>query len=236
MIEDPRIIVALDLPTREAALAVVEKLDPKLCRLKVANTMFTRYGPAFVKELMAMDYSIFLDLKYYDIPFQVAGACRSAAELGVWMVNLHVSGGVSMMKAAVDALSEFPKTQRPLLIGVSVLTSMDASDLKQIGIEQDVDQLVIHLVKMAQDAGLDGVVCSAQEVSTLKSQFNNDFVFVTPGIRLSADNADDQKRIMTPSDAIHAGSSYLVVGRPITQAKDPLAVLKQIHQSIKECA
>lgn len=227
-----KIIVALDLPTREEALAIVEKLDPKLCRLKIANTMFTRYGPAFVKELMAAGYSIFLDLKYYDIPYQVAGACRSAAELGVWMLNLHVTGGVTMMKAAVDALKEFPEKQRPLLIGVTLLTSMDANDLRPMGIEQNVDELVTRLAGVAQETGLDGIVCSAQEVAGLRPKLNKDFLFVTPGIRLATDNTNDQKRIMTPSDAINAGSNYLVIGRPITQAKDPLAVLQQIANSI----
>jgi len=229
---NPKIIVALDLPTREEALAIVEKLDPALCRLKIANTMFTRYGPAFVKELMAAGYSIFLDLKYYDIPYQVAGACRSAAELGVWMLNLHVTGGVTMMKAAVNALKEFPEKQRPLLIGVTLLTSMDANDLRPMGIEQNVDELVTRLAGVAQDTGLDGIVCSAQEVAGLRSQLNKDFLFVTPGIRLASDNTNDQKRIMTPSDAINAGSTYLVIGRPITQAKDPLSVLQQIANSI----
>ena len=221
MIEEPRIIVALDLPTREEALKLVEKLDPKLCRLKVANTMFTRYGPAFVQEIMSSGYSVFLDLKYHDIPHQVAGACRSAAELGVWMVNLHVSGGVRMMQAAVEALSDFPKSQRPLLIGVTILTSMEESDLKPLGIGQNISALVADLAKTADQSGLDGIVCSAQEVSALRQNLRDDFLFVTPGIRLTSDNADDQKRVMTPADALAAGASYLVVGRPITQAKEP---------------
>ncbi len=229
---NPRIIVALDLPTREDALKIVKKLNPKLCRLKIASTMFTHYGPDFVKELISLGFSIFLDLKYYDIPSQVEGACRSAAELGVWMLDLHIIGGTAMMKVAVDALREFPEKQRPLLIGVTILTTMDASDLRPIGIEQNVDGLVIRLAKMAQEASLDGIVCSAQEVAQLRSQLNDNFLFVTPGIRLASDNINDQKRIMTPDDAIKAGSSYLVIGRPITQAQDPLAVLQEITASI----
>ena len=232
MKNEPKIIVALDLPTREDALSLVKKLDPKLCRLKVANTMFTHYGPEFVKELMSSGFTIFLDLKYYDIPFQVAGACRAAAELGVWMVNLHASGGSVMMEAAVDALKDFPKEQRPLLIAVTVLTSMSEDDLRPLGIDRTVDDLVIHLAKMSQEAGLDGVVCSAMELEALKPQVNNDFLFVTPGIRLPSDAAGDQKRIMTPSDAMKAGSNYLVIGRSITQAKDPSAALDTVINSL----
>jgi len=229
MIEEPRIIVALDLPTREEALKLVEKLDPKLCRLKVANTMFTRYGPAFVQELMSYGYSIFLDLKYHDIPHQVAGACRSAAELGVWMVNLHVSGGVRMMQAAAEALSDFPKSQRPLLIGVTILTSMEENDLKPLGIGQNIPALVADLAKTAEQSGLDGIVCSAQEVSALRQHLRDDFLFVTPGIRLTSDCTDDQKRVMTPADALAVGSSYLVVGRPITMADDPALALARLY-------
>ena len=222
-----RLIVALDFPAIEMAYQLVNQLDPKLCRLKVGNILFTQAGPAFVEDLMKLGFDVFLDLKYHDIPQTVAGACRAAADLGVWMVNVHVQGGRVMLEAAVEAIQAFNK--RPLLIGVTILTSLQDEDLAPLGIQTSIDKLVPKMAHLAQEAGLDGVVCSSQEVRSLREELDSSFVLVTPGIRLPDDEAGDQKRILTPSAAIRAGSSYLVIGRPITQALDPLQVLQKIY-------
>ncbi|MDP2962363.1 MAG: orotidine-5'-phosphate decarboxylase [Sulfurimicrobium sp.] len=229
-IPDPKIIVALDYANAAAASQLVERLDPTLCKLKVGKELFTAAGPAWVEHLVKQGYGVFLDLKFHDIPHTVAQACKAAASLGVWMVNVHALGGRAMMNAAREALETMP--QRPKLIAVTVLTSMGSSDLADLGISEEPRQLVRRLAGLAQDCRLDGVVCSAQEAAMLRQELGSDFCLVTPGIRPASASKDDQKRIMTPADALHAGAHYLVIGRPITQAADPLQALRAIGQEI----
>lgn len=230
MTNDPKIIVALDYPTANAAAALVEQLDPQLCRLKVGKELFTASGPAWVESLVAKGYDVFLDLKFHDIPHTVAQACKAAASLGVWMINIHAMGGRAMMTVAREALESVP--QRPKLIAVTVLTSMGANDLADLGITEAPHQLVRRLARLARNCGLDGVVCSAQEAAMLRQEQGPDFCLVTPGIRPASAARDDQNRIMTPLEALRAGSNYLVIGRPITQAADPLQALQAIQQEI----
>lgn len=225
----PRIIVALDFPDERTTMQLVEQLDPGLCRLKIGKELFTLYGPELVRKLVSRGYDVFLDLKYHDIPNTVARACKAAADLGVWMLNVHSLGGPAMMEAARNALSE---DQSPLLIAVTLLTSSGEKELAALGIEQSPADLVIRLAGLAQQAELDGVVCSAQEASTLKSLYGNEFSLVTPGIRLKDSKKDDQQRVMTPETALHNGADYLVIGRPITQAENPIDVLRAINSSI----
>ncbi|MCG9679637.1 orotidine-5'-phosphate decarboxylase [Vibrio sp. Isolate24] len=228
---DQKVIVALDYDNQADALAFVDRIDPNSCRLKVGKEMFTLFGPDFVKELHKRGFSVFLDLKFHDIPNTCSKAVRAAAELGVWMVNVHASGGERMMAASREILEPYGK-QRPLLIGVTVLTSMEQSDLAGIGLNIEPKEQVIRLASLTQNSGLDGVVCSAQESSMLKGELGKSFKLVTPGIRPVGAAVGDQKRIMTPADAIQAGSDYLVIGRPITQAPDPASVLSEINQSL----
>ncbi|WP_104399341.1 orotidine-5'-phosphate decarboxylase [Vibrio penaeicida] len=228
---DQKIIVALDYDKQADALAFVDKIDPSSCRLKVGKEMFTLFGPEFVRELHKRGFSVFLDLKFHDIPNTCSKAVRAAAELGVWMVNVHASGGERMMSASREILEPYGK-DRPLLIGVTVLTSMEQSDLAGIGLDIAPQEQVVRLASLTKNAGLDGVVCSAQESSMLKSELGKDFKLVTPGIRPTGSAIGDQKRIMTPVEAIEAGSDYLVIGRPITQAFDPANVLSDINQSL----
>jgi orotidine-5'-phosphate decarboxylase len=225
------IVVALDFEQKAAALNLVSQLDPSLCRLKVGKEMFTHFGPDFVTELQQRRFDVFLDLKFHDIPNTVAKSVRAAADLGVWMVNVHASGGSRMMIAAREALENFGG-QRPLLIAVTVLTSMEQSDLTELGINRTPAEQVSHLAALTQQSGLDGVVCSAHEALMLKQQFGKEFCLVTPGIRPSFAGADDQKRVMTPTEAIAAGVDYMVIGRPITKAADPLAALQAIYQEL----
>lgn len=225
-----RIIVALDFPDTAQARVLLTQLDPAQCRVKIGKELFTRGGPIFVKEVVALGFDVFLDMKYHDIPNTVAKAVCAAAELGVWMVNVHASGGSEMMSAAAQALQG--AKHRPLLIAVTVLTSMSQSDLAEIGVQVSPSEQVQRLATLAQRSGMDGVVCSAQEVSALQSTLGKDFVLVTPGIRPEGDAADDQKRIVTPSAALHSGSHYLVIGRPITQAANPREKLNAIYQQI----
>lgn len=227
---DPRIIVALDYPDAGQARAFVERVRPESCRLKVGKELFVAAGPTFVEELANRGFSIFLDLKFHDIPNTVAQACKAAARLGVWMMNVHASGGPRMMQAARDALEGL--SERPRLIAVTVLTSMGEGDLRAIGVEASAHQQVMLLASLAQDSGMDGVVCSAQEAALLRSSLGDDFLLVTPGIRPTGSEAGDQTRILTPAQAIQAGSNYLVIGRPITQAADPLAALEAIARDI----
>ncbi|MBB1291821.1 orotidine-5'-phosphate decarboxylase [Pseudoalteromonas sp. SR41-4] len=227
-----KVLIALDYDDQQTALNFVKQLSPDTCRLKVGKEMFTYFGPAFVKELIDLGFDVFLDLKFHDIPNTVAKAVTAAAKMGVWMVNVHASGGVEMMTKAKQALEQFGD-KAPLLIAVTVLTSMDENELKRLGVEKTPAEQVIYLAKLAKESGLDGVVCSAQEAKQLKSLLGNDFKLVTPGIRPAGSDAGDQKRIMTPKQAIEDGSDYLVVGRPITQAADPVAVIKEINDSIK---
>lgn len=229
--DNPRIIVALDFPSDQPALALVDKLDPAKCRLKVGKELFARSGPALVRDLQSRGFDVFLDLKFHDIPNTTSAAVAAAADLGVWMVNVHASGGEKMMTACRDRLESFGK-DRPLLIAVTVLTSMGPEDLAGIGITDSPEAQVSRLATLTRNCGLDGVVCSAQEAPALKAEQGKDFKLVTPGIRpLSADKGD-QQRIMTPTDALKAGSDYLVIGRPITQAADPLAALEAIHSEV----
>ncbi|CAG20829.1 orotidine-5'-phosphate decarboxylase [Photobacterium profundum] len=228
---DPKVIVALDYPNQDAALAFVDRIEPGSCRLKVGKEMFTLYGPDFVRKLHECGHSVFLDLKFHDIPNTCSRAVAAAAELGVWMVNVHASGGERMMAASRDILEPYGK-DRPLLIAVTVLTSMEASDLAGIGIACAPQEQVLNLATLTKNSGLDGVVCSAQESTMLKSALGKEFQLITPGIRPVGSAAGDQRRVMTPVEAVSAGSDYLVIGRPITQATDPSAVLAEINQSL----
>ena len=222
------VIVALDFDNTEATLAFVRQLDPTQCQVKIGKELFTATGRSLAESLVNQGFKLFLDLKYHDIPNTVASACKVAADMGVWMVDMHSLGGRRMMEAAVDALA--PLSHKPLLIGVTVLTSMEQADLAEIGLELPVAELVLRWAQLAQSSGLDGVVCSAQEAALLRQHLGADFVLVTPGIRPNvAANNDDQRRIMTPQAALAAGSSYLVMGRPITGASDPVALLRQIN-------
>tara|TARA_B100000809_G_scaffold191625_1_gene190327 strand:- start:127 stop:834 length:708 start_codon:yes stop_codon:yes gene_type:complete len=224
------VIVALDYDDQHLALALADRLDPTFCRLKVGKELFTAAGPSIVKNLNDRGFDIFLDLKFHDIPNTVAKAIGTAADLGVWMANVHASGGSRMMSAAKRALDS--KGSEMLLIGVTVLTSMDASDLEEVGVRRNPSAQVLHLAELAKHSGLDGVVCSAQEAKLLKESLGPEFKLVTPGIRLADSAADDQRRILTPADAVALGSDYLVIGRPITQSTDPLATLLEINRSL----
>lgn len=226
-----KIIVALDFEKEAEALALVDQIDPSLCRLKVGKEMFTTLGINFVKQLHQRNFDVFLDLKYHDIPNTVARAVRSAADLGVWMVDLHASGGLRMMEEAKKILEPYGK-DAPLLIAVTVLTSMEDLDLLQIGINASPMEQVLRLAHLTQRAGLDGVVCSPQEVEILRNACGEDFKLVTPGIRPIGTDFGDQRRVMTPTAAIRAASDYLVIGRPITQADNPAEVLRSINVSI----
>jgi len=227
---DPKVIVALDYPAQSAALQLVDQLEPALCRLKVGKEMFTLLGPAFVEKIQAKGFDVFLDLKYHDIPNTVAKACKTAADLGVWMLNVHASGGRRMMEAAADALANHQ--QRPYLIAVTVLTSMSQQDLTELGINETPANQALKLARLTQMSGLDGIVCSAQEAAIMRKNFADDFILVSPGIRPAGSEADDQRRIMTPSEALAAGSNYLVIGRPVTQAENPLKSLQAITSEI----
>ncbi|MEI8595964.1 orotidine-5'-phosphate decarboxylase [Photobacterium sp. Hal280] len=228
---DPKVIVALDYPTQDAALAFVDRIEPGSCRLKVGKEMFTLFGPDFVRQLHDKGHSVFLDLKFHDIPNTCSRAVKAAAELGVWMVNVHASGGERMMSASREILEPYGK-DRPLLIAVTVLTSMEAQDLAGVGISCSPEQHVLNLATLTKNSGLDGVVCSAHEASLLKANLGAEFKLVTPGIRPAGSAAGDQRRVMTPAEAVKAGSDYLVIGRPITQADDPAAVLAEINRSL----
>lgn len=229
--KQPRIIVALDFAEVNTALQFVEKLSPAECRLKVGNELFTRGGPELVRRLVNLKFSVFLDLKFYDIPNTVARACVAAAELGVWMVNVHALGGVRMMSAAREALSGYG-ARTPLLIAVTALTSYSESEWKTLNFKYDINHSVAYLAELSQQAGLDGVVCSAQEAVVLRQRFGSSFCLVTPGIRLPEDARDDQHRVVNPVDAITAGSDYLVMGRSITRASDPLTLLRHLNRQI----
>lgn len=220
------LIVALDFPSREAALALAARLDPALCRVKVGKELFTRCGPDIIEALAAKGFEVFLDLKFHDIPNTTAMAVRVAAELGVWMVNVHCSGGLRMMTACREVL-ERQAGPRPLLIGVTVLTSMERSDLADLGLDLEPAEQVLRLAGLAERAGLDGLVCSAQEAVSLKAVHPR-LALVTPGIRPAGSAQDDQRRILTPAQALAAGADYLVIGRPISQAADPARALADV--------
>jgi len=224
------VVVALDYPAAAPALELAEHLSPELCRLKVGKELFTRCGPQLVEKLQGRGFEIFLDLKFHDIPNTVAGAVRAAAELGVWMINVHAGGGRRMMEAASRTLQSF--STRPLLIGVTVLTSMSDEDLQELGYGESARQRVSRLAQLAAASGLDGVVCSAMEAADLRQERGEGFCLVTPGIRLAGDAAGDQRRVVTPADALALGSDYLVIGRSVTAADDPLAALQRVHAEL----
>ncbi len=224
------VVIALDFKDKVSTLNLVNQLQPDLCRLKVGKELFVRCGPDLVKELIDKGFDVFLDLKFHDIPNTVAAACQAAAELGVWMVNVHASGGRKMMQAAREAIAD--SSHQPLLIGVTVLTSLSREDIAEIGLDIEPQQQVLRLAKLAKDSGLDGVVCSPLEAALLKQQVVEDFCLVTPGVRPAGSDIGDQQRIMTPAKALQAGSDYLVIGRPITASSDPLKSLQAI---IAEC-
>ena len=214
------------------ALELVQRLEPELCRLKVGKELFTRFGPDFVAKLTGRGFDVFLDLKFHDIPNTVAAACAAAADLGVWMVNVHASGGRRMMEAARQQLDKFP--QRPLLVAVTILTSLRASDIAEVGFQGTTADNVLRLASLARESGVDGVVCSPREASLVRSGCGGQFLLVTPGIRPASASRDDQHRITTPADAIRAGADFLVVGRPITQAEDPVGALADIQSQVVE--
>lgn len=232
---DSPVLIALDYADRNRALAFVEGIDPASCRLKVGKEMFTLFGPQFVRDLHQRGFEVFLDLKFHDIPNTAAHAVAAAAELGVWMVNVHASGGARMMNAAREALTSFGN-DAPLLIAVTVLTSMEAADLLDLGITATPAEHAARLAHLTQQCGLDGVVCSAHEAAAFKQQFGADFKLVTPGIRPAGSEAGDQRRIMTPQQAQQAGVDYMVIGRPITQSADPATTLQAILTSLQEGA
>jgi orotidine-5'-phosphate decarboxylase len=228
---DPKVIVALDFADARAALDLAQRLDPAQCRVKVGKELFTAAGPGLVEELIGRGFGLFLDLKFHDIPNTVASACRAAAKLGVWMLNVHAFGGRAMLQAAREALAEGPDS--PRLIAVTLLTSMTDADLLDLGVAGSPDEVVLRLAALAKACGLDGVVCSAREAAALRALCGDRFSLVTPGIRPADAAADDQQRVMTPAGAIAAGASYLVIGRPITRAPDPLAALERINREIE---
>lgn len=227
---DPKVVIALDFPEAAPALSLADRLQPSQCRLKVGKELFTACGPSLLEQLMHRGFEIFLDLKFHDIPNTVAQACKAAAGLGVWMVNVHALGGRRMMEAAREAISG--STHQPKLIAVTVLTSMAQEDLAEIGINAAPAEMVVRLATLARASGLDGVVCSAQEAAQLRRRCGSEFCLVTPGIRPAQASVDDQSRIMTPLAALQAGSSYLVIGRPVTKAADPLQALLDINKEI----
>jgi orotidine-5'-phosphate decarboxylase len=233
-LDNKRIIVPLDFPDADAALALASRLDPKLCRVKVGKELFVAAGPAVVHRLQERGFEVFLDLKFHDIPNTVAGACRAAARLGVWMMNVHASGGEAMLRAAREAIEGVARP--PLLIAVTILTSLTDADLERIGYTGSLTENVERLARIARASGLDGVVCSAQEAPAIRKAAGHDFVLVTPGIRLAADSPDDQARVVTPPEAVRLGAHYLVIGRPITQSADPAGTLAAISESIQEGA
>lgn len=225
-----RIIVALDYPSADAALQLVGQLSPELCRLKVGKELFTRAGPQLVESLVGQGFDVFLDLKFHDIPNTVASACHAAADLGVWMLNVHALGGARMLESAREGVSRAGHS--PLLIAVTILTSMDETDLAAVGLAGSPLENVMRLARLAQHSGFDGIVCSSREVTPLRAELERDFKLVTPGIRPAGSQADDQRRIMTPVDAVTNGSDYLVIGRPVTQADDPVGVLRTINSEL----
>ncbi|KZY31819.1 orotidine 5'-phosphate decarboxylase [Oleiphilus sp. HI0081] len=224
------LIVALDYPDSASAIKMAESLDPSYCRVKVGKELYTRCGPQILESLHGLGFEVFLDLKFHDIPNTTANAVAVAADLGVWMVNVHASGGRQMMEACVSKLTSYQK--KPLLIAVTVLTSMQDADLHELGLEVSAQQQVNRLAELSRDVGMDGVVCSSHEVAELKANLGADFKLVTPGIRPAFASVGDQKRIMTPYEAVQAGSDYLVIGRPITQADDPMDALSKITKEL----
>ncbi len=222
-----KIIVALDFPSSQLALNFVEQVSPQDCALKIGKELFTIGGPELVKKIVNKGFAVFLDLKFHDIPNTVAGACRAAADLGVWMINVHTSGGRKMMETAANQLAQLESP--PLLIGVTILTSLSATEIQEVGFSGTPAENVLRLAKLAHHCGLDGVVCSPLEASIVKEATSAQFKLITPGVRPASASLDDQNRVMTPTDAIQAGAHYLVIGRPITASDNPLQSLKAIN-------
>lgn len=231
---DRPVIVALDAATEAAARSLADRLDPALCRVKVGKELFTAAGHSLVEYLVKQGHSVFLDLKYHDIPNTVAAACRAAAGLGVWMMDVHAAGGAAMLEAARNALEPAQGAERPKLIAITVLTSLAESDLQRIGMAGPIPQAVLRLAQLTSDCGLDGVVSSASEAAMLRAHLPPPFLLVTPGIRLPGAAKDDQVRIVSPQQAMASGSDYLVIGRPITQSDDPVAALAHINASLQK--
>ena len=226
----PRVIVALDYPDRASALALVDRLEPGSCRLKVGKELFTRAGPQMVEDLTTRGFEVFLDLKFHDIPNTVANACHAATDLGVWMLNVHALGGERMLLAAREGCARAGRN--PLLVAVTILTSMDAQDLAAVGLAGSPEDNVLRLATLVHGCGLDGVVCSSRETRVLRERIGPDFTLVTPGIRPAGSRQDDQRRVMTPREAISSGASYLVIGRPVTGADDPVSILRTINSDL----
>lgn len=227
---DSKIIVALDFPDAKSAYQLVDQLNPELCKLKVGKELYTAEGRSFVTELVKRGYQVFLDLKFHDIPNTVANACAVAADLGVWMMNVHASGGRKMMETASNRLAQL--SDRPLLIGVTILTSLSEEEIHEIGYSGTPEENVLRLARLAASSGLDGIVCSPLEAAPVRESVADEFLLVTPGVRPAFASTDDQKRIKTPADALNAGSSYLVIGRPITAAEDPMKNLQRVIDEI----
>lgn len=228
-VRGPRIVIALDFPSADEALAMAMRLDPARCRAKVGMELFTAAGPAILERLHRLGFEVFLDLKLHDIPNTVAGACRAAASHGVWMLNVHAGGGRRMLEAARAAVGD--GHGRPLVTAVTVLTSLEGGDLVEIEVADTLPARVRSLARLPHDCGFDGIVCSAADLGLLSGAFDAGFIRVTPGIRL-ASGADDQRRVTSPGDAVRAGADYLVVGRPVTRAEDPIAVLDAIERDV----
>jgi orotidine-5'-phosphate decarboxylase len=231
-LDNRRVIVPLDVPDAQSALALAARLDAKLCRVKVGKELFVAAGPDVVARLQERGFEVFLDLKFHDIPNTVESACRVAARLGVWMIDVHASGGAVMMRAAREAIEGVARP--PLLVAVTILTSLRDADLQAVGFAGGAVESVDRLARLTRECGLDGVVCSAQEAPRIRDAVGSDFVLVTPGIRLANAAADDQARVVTPIEAVRNGSHYLVIGRPITQSPDPAATLDAIRQQLQE--
>ena len=225
-----KVIVALDYANLADAKSLVSKLNPNYCHLKVGKELFTSTGPAFIDYLHSKHFKVFLDLKFHDIPTTVKKACEAASQLGVWMINVHASGGSSMLEAALEGINK--SNQPPLLIAVTVLTSMNQKMLEEIGVTTKLEDQVLRLAKLAETSGLNGIVCSAKDLEFLKNQLHKSFLYVTPGIRMTGDASNDQVRTLTPIEAIKAGSSHLVIGRPITQSANPSETLEKIYLEI----
>ncbi|MFQ5468977.1 MAG: orotidine-5'-phosphate decarboxylase [Gammaproteobacteria bacterium] len=228
--DQKRIIVALDYSDTAQAYELVSQLNPESCRLKVGKELFTRGGPELVRMIVRDGFDVFLDLKFHDIPVTVARACQAAADLGVWMINVHSLGGRRMMEAAREAVEGVKNP--PLLVAVTILTSMDESDLEEVGLPGEAEKNVLRLASVVKESGLDGVVCSPKEASSVREQIGEEFLLVTPGVRPFGSSANDQRRIMTPSDAIDAGANYLVIGRPITGVASPAQAIETINKEI----
>ena len=225
-----KIILALDFDSESETLNFIERLDPKLCKLKIGKQLFVREGPKIVTSMIDRGFDVFLDLKFHDIPNTTVKACEAAADMGCWMVNIHAFGGRIMMEAVANSFARLKAP--PLLVSVTVLTSFDGQEISRIGLNKTLDNQVELLAKLSYDSGIDGVVCSALEIGKIKKSVGSKFIYVTPGIRVLGDAMHDQSRVVTPEKAILLGSDYIVIGRSITSDKDPLKKLKQINLNL----